>query len=99
MPKEIKYIMYPKQCKAYYKALEDGDGYAANLLHLPPVTKPLYMIESEMRFQEIVDNYEAEAKRIEETPNEMLRLELEIKYGDKHYTKPTSLLERVFGKR
>ena len=79
--KEVKTIIYPEQCKEYYKALEDGDMWAANLWYIPPIHRSWEDIQSDICFNEIVERHEAEQKFIEETPNELLRVMIENKFG------------------
>lgn len=90
----------PKQCQAYYDALERGDSYAVHMLHIPTPMRSFESMESERRMKELCDSFEAEMKRIEETPNDILRLELEMKFGKeiKEKTRRPTLLERLFGK-
>lgn len=98
MSREIKTVIYPEQCPQYYEAKERGDVYAMHIWFQPPIYRPWKQIKSDMRFQEIVDTYKSEMKRIEETPNELLRIELEMKFKSQEPKKriPT-LLERIFG--
>ena len=80
--KKIKVMFYPKQCDLYYKYLKEGDMVAAHLLHLPPVYRTLESIQSEVRMKELEDTLNYELKRIEETPNELLELELKLRLND-----------------
>lgn len=86
----------PEQCQEYYDAKERGDVYAMHIWYQPPIYRPLEMIQADMRFRELEDNFKAEMKRIEETPNELLRIELEMRFKEPEKKRPT-ILERVFG--
>lgn len=81
--KTIQTVIYPEQEQAYYDAKERGDVYAMNLFYRHPIYKPWHQIKSEMRFQEIEENFKAEMKRIEEMEPELLRLETELRLGIK----------------
>lgn len=74
-------VYYPKQCDEFYKYLDKGDMASAHMLWLPPVYESVESYKSRLKTEEIRLAYEAERKRIANTPNEILRIELEIKYG------------------
>ena len=94
----IKTVIYPKQEKAFYNALESGDMYAAHIFYIPPIYRSLESIKADMRLEELCRSHEAEMKRIEETPNDILRLEIEMKLGIKKEYKPIrkTFLQRLF---
>lgn len=79
--KEITTAIIPEQAPEYHKALEEGDVLKAHLLHKPTWHKPYWMIESEMKFAQLEAEYKAELKRIEEMPTELLKAEMELRYG------------------
>lgn len=79
---EIKTVIYPEQCIQYYEAKERGDLYAMHIWFQPPIYRSWEQIQSDIRFQEIVDTYKSEKKRIEETPADILKLELEMRFKE-----------------
>lgn len=89
----IKFVIYPKQCKEYHEAVEAEDWFAANLWYMPPIHRRWADIESDMRFNELIANQEAETKRIDSMTNEELHLEIEMKYPEPKVkrTKPSFL--------
>lgn len=69
-----------EQCKAYYEALERGDGAQAHLLFVRPSQTSFHILMARSRMEQLRLNYEAEQKRIEEMSPEMLRIEIELLY-------------------
>jgi len=60
---EIKTQYKAKQCDAYYKALEDGDAFAAHFLYQRPYEVPWEIIQHKINFLELQGKYEAELER------------------------------------
>lgn len=79
--REITIAIIPEQDPEFHKALEEKDAPKAHLLHKPTWHKPYWMIESEMKFAQLESEYKAELKRIEEMPPELLKIEMELRYG------------------
>ena len=79
--REITTAIIPEQDPEFYKALEEGDSLKAHLLHKPTWHKPYWMIESEMKLAQLEAEHKAELKRIEEMPPELLKIEMELRYG------------------
>lgn len=94
---KIAKIVHQKQCKAYYDALKDKkDAYAVHHLYKPPYNVPMYIIQRKMRIIDLIENYKEEMKRIDEMPKEMLKCELEIKYGITLRKKKKKKFLRIF---
>ncbi len=79
----IKTFIPAKQCDAYYEALKNNDGVAAHMLYIEPYYKSFEQIQSEIRFKRIVDEFEARMKYIEDTPNDILLIETEMRLNKK----------------
>ena len=79
--REITTAIIPEQDPEFHKALEEGDSLKAHLLHKPTWHKPYWMIESEMKLAQLEAEHKAELKRIEEMPPELLKIEMELRYG------------------
>lgn len=77
--KQIKTVTHHKQCPEHYEALKRGDGYAAHMLYIPPTYKTWEQVSAEISSRELVDRHEAEMKRIESMPSELLDIELRCK--------------------
>ena len=95
--REITIAIIPEQDPEFHKALEEKDGLKAHLLHKPTWHKPYWMIESEMKFAQLESEYKAELKRIEEIPPELLKIEMELRYGKLNapYPKPRMLFRFI----
>jgi len=78
---EIVTVIENEQCKEYYEALERGDAVGAHLLHIPPYHKPWWMIEWEIKMFQRKAEFDLEQERIKNMSPEMLRVEMELKYG------------------
>ena len=88
--REIKTVIYPKQCKEYYDAVEKEDWWAAELWRMPIIYRSWESVQSEMRMNEIVANYEAETKFAEELPPELLDTYIKVKFNIKEEPIKTS---------
>jgi len=73
---------YPKQCEAYYKALENGDGYAMHLLHLPYVARDIKMIQSEIDILATKQALDEELERLNSLPKELAIIELKMRFSN-----------------
>lgn len=65
-----------KQCDAYYKALEKGDGFASHYLHITPSLRSWESIQSEIRLIDLKNRYDAEMERIEKMPLGFIKFEI-----------------------
>lgn len=74
-------VIYPKQEQAYRDAVDRGDWYAANLFYIPPIYRPWELIESDMRMEELVANFEAEQKFVGELPEDLLETYIKMKFN------------------
>lgn len=93
---KIAKIVHQKQCKEYYDALDRKDAYAVHHLYKPPYNVPTYIIKRQMQIIDLTENYKEEMKRIDEMPKEMLKCELEIKYGITLRKKKKKKFLRIF---
>lgn len=79
--REITTAVIPDQDPEFHKALEERDALKAHLLHKTTWHKPYWMIENEIKLAQLEAEHEAEIKRIEEMPTELLNIEMELRYG------------------
>ena len=95
--KEIKTVIYHKQCKEYYEALEKQDWFAVNIWFQPPTYRRWEDIKAEMKMNQLEADFQAEKERINAMPKELLKIELETKLGYKREVLPKSFFEQIFG--
>lgn len=82
--KEHKIITgrYPKQCDAYYEALEKKDWYAVQMFHLPYEPRDPKSIQFEIDMIARKQALEEELERINNLPKELLMIEMKMRFSN-----------------
>tara|TARA_B100000768_G_C11248927_1_gene363143 strand:+ start:1230 stop:1520 length:291 start_codon:yes stop_codon:yes gene_type:complete len=73
---------YPKQCDAYYKAMENKDWYAVHMLHLPYVSRDVKMIQFEIDMLARTEELDRELERINSLPKELAIVEMKMRFSN-----------------
>jgi len=80
---EITVAIQPDQCPAYYKAIEEGDAYAAHILRMPTIYIDRDQIDISIKMAKTRAEFEEDMRYIQETPDHLQYLIAERGFSKK----------------